>query len=147
MDIAVADPMTSQTPPVWAKELIPDDARLFMRVHKNQLDADGEPIPGAFRNRPQSTDGMSTDWEKYSSPEECRNRARNPTDNAVIQLKVEDVRQIPEQIVEHTPIYQPATEPPNINRSHTDVYGEKDAEVRLKLMRIYRMAIRLEDSL
>ena len=116
-----------------------------MRVHKNQIDADGEPIPGAFRNRPQSTDGMSTDWEKYSSPAECRNRARNPRDNAVIQLKVEDIRQVPEQTVAHTPIYQPDAEPPNLNRAHTDVYGEKDAEVRLKLMRVYRMAIRLEE--
>lgn len=143
----MADPINPQAPPVWDKEPIPDDALVFMRVHKNQLDADGEPIPGAFRNRPQSTDGMSTDWEMYSSPEECRNRARNPVGNAVIQLKVGDVRQIPEQTVEHTPIYQPDAEPPNINRAHTDVYGEKDAEVRLKLMRIYRMAIRLEEPL
>ncbi len=141
----MADPINHETPPVWAKEPIPDDALLFMRVHKNQLDADGEPFPGAFRNRPQSTDGMSTDWKKYSSPEACRNRARNPHDNAVIQLKVEDVRQIPEQTVVHTPIYQPDAEPPNINRAHTDVYGEKDAEVRLKLMRIYRMVIRQKE--
>ena len=96
----------------WEKETILDDALLYMRVHKNQLDRSGEPIPGAFRNRPQSTDGMSTDWEKYATPEECRDRGRTPSDNAVIQLKVADVRDIPCQIVEHTPINNPTEMPP-----------------------------------
>lgn len=131
----------------WEKEEIPVEALLYMRVHKNQLDPNGEPIPGAFRNRPKSTDGMSTDWNKYSTAEECRQRARTPADNAVLQLKVEEVRDIPLQIIEHTPIYKPADTPPLINRAHTDVFGEKDTEVRLRFMSIYRVAIRLDESL
>lgn len=131
--------------PPWQTEPIPGVARLYMRVHKNQLE-NGEPIPGAFRNRPPSTDGMSTDWEKYATPEKCRNRARTPADNAVIELKVAEVRAIPRQVVEHTPVYQPAENPPNINRAHTDVFGEKrNPEIRMKYLQIYRMVIKLED--
>ncbi len=129
----------------WQPELIPDAAWLYLRVHKNQLEH-GEPIPGAFRNRPQSTDGMSTDWEKYATPEACRKRARTPADNAVIELTVGDVRAIPWQVVEHTPMYQPDENPPNINRAHTDVFGEKrNPEIRLRYLQIYRMVIRVED--
>lgn len=130
----------------WEKEPIPDNALLYMRVHKNQLDGNGEPIPGAFRNRPQPTDGMSTDWEKYATPEECRGRARTPSDNAVIQLKVADVRDIPCQVVEHTPINDPLGMPPNVNRAHTDVFGDKDTEVRLRYLQIYKTVIRFEEA-
>ena len=113
MDIAVADEIILP----WEKEEIPDEALLYMRVHKNQLDPTGEPIPGAFKNRPRSTDGMSTDWGKYSTARECQQRARTPPDNAVLELKVEDVRGIPLQTVEHTPIFKPADTPPFVNRA------------------------------
>lgn len=131
----------------WERENIPDDALLFMRVHKSQLDPNGEPIPGAFKNRPRSTDGMSTDWNKYSTAEECRLRARTPADNVVLRLRVDEVRQIPLQTVEHTPKYEPAATPPLINRAHTDVFGEKNTQVRLQFMKIYKLAIRLEEPL
>ena len=72
---------------------------------------------------------MSTDWDKYSSPEETLQRARNPADNGVIQMVVGDVRQVPGLRVEHTPDFPR-------NRAHTDVYGEKSTEARVKLLRI-----------
>jgi hypothetical protein len=144
MDLDVAEEINLP----WEKEHIPDDALLFMRVHKNQLDPNGEPIPGAFKNRPKSTDGMSTDWNEYSSAKECRLRARTPEDNAILQLRVGDVRQISLQTVEHTPIYNStAATPPILNRAHTDVFGEKNTEVRLHFIRIYRMVIRIEELL
>lgn len=118
---------------------------LFMRVHKNDIDKNGEPIPGAFKNRPKKTDGMSTDWNKYATAEDCRQRARTPLDNGVIQFRVEDVHKIPGQTIEHTPIYQPDADTPNVNRSHTDVFGKKDTEVRLRYLQIYAFAIRREE--
>ncbi len=136
----MADEITSP----WKKEPISDDAILYMRVHKNNLDANGEPIPGAFRNHPTRTDGMSTDWKEYSTPEDCRARARTPTDNAVIILPVAAVRKIPGQTVEHTPIYEPLAEPPVFNRAHTDVFGEKTTEARFHFMKVCSFAIRLE---
>jgi hypothetical protein len=138
-------PVADQIEAPWEKEEIPGEAFLFMRVHKSQI-KNGEPIPGAFKNRPQSTDGMSTDWDKYSTADDCRQRARTPADNAVLQLKVEDVRNIPLQTVEHTPIYRPTEIPHVINRAHTDVFGEKDTEARLLFLRIYRMAISLDEG-
>jgi hypothetical protein len=110
MDFAVVDEIAT----TCEKEEIPDENFLYMRVHKNQLD-NGEPIPGAFKNRPQSTNGMSTDWDEYSTAEDCRQRARTPADNAVIQMNVGEVRQIPFQIVTHTPIYRPQETPPLVN--------------------------------
>ncbi len=128
----------------WEKEPIPDNALLYMRVHKNNLDSDGKPIPGAFRNQPTRADGMSTDWDKHSTPKECQTRARTPEVNAVIVLPVAEVRKIADQTVEHTPIYEPLSEPSVLNRAHTDVFGEKTTEARFHFMRICSFAIKLE---
>ncbi len=136
--------MANEINSFWEKEPIPDDALLFMRVHKNNLDSNGEPIPGAFRNQPTRADGMSTDWNRHSTPEECQARAKTPEVNAVIILPVAEVCKIADQTVEHTPIYEPLSEPPILNRAHTDVFGEKTTEARFHFMRIYRFAIKLE---
>ena len=60
----------------WPVESIPDDDRLYMRVPKSRV-IDGWPDLGMFSNgnppgggRP----GLSTDWSKYSTPEETRAR-------------------------------------------------------------------------
>jgi hypothetical protein len=112
----------------WPLEAIPDDALLYMRIHRDHVDAsDGIPIPGAFRNR---CDGMSTDWNKYSTPRETRARGRVPSDNGVVRLVVAEVRGVPGQTVKHTP------DVASRNRAHTDVFGEKDPEVRMKLRRL-----------
>jgi hypothetical protein len=128
----------------WSKEEIPPDARLYMRVHKNMV-LQGKVLPGAFRNQGA---GMSTDWEKYSTPEETRQRARKPPEEyAVISLIVDEVLQLPGQTVEHTPVQpNPAVGEPG-NRAHTDVYGEKkkDPEVRKAFMRIYTMQLPLPE--
>jgi hypothetical protein len=132
MDFSVADEVS------WPTEEIPDDNYLWMRVHKIRV-RNGEIRPSAFENKPTPTDGMSTDWDKYASPQDTRDRGNVPTDNAVIRLKVGDVRQIPDQTVVHTPDYISAKP----NRSHTDVFGEKHEEVRVKLSRICKIVIPL----
>jgi hypothetical protein len=128
----------------WKSEPIPENSLLFMRVHRAYIDEKGAPTPGAFRNLPTPESGMSTDWCKYSSAEETRQRARSPAENGVIALPVESVRQIPGQTVEHTPQQRPP-EPLKPNRAHTDIWGPKSPEVRVKLLGIYTWAIHRED--
>jgi len=78
---------------------------------------------------------MSTDWEKYATALETRQRAKQPECSGVISLHVGSVRELPEQQVEHTPDVERA------NRAHTDVFGKKDEEVRVKLRRIAEIVI------
>lgn len=101
-----------------------------MRVHKNQI-VDGEPMPIAFRNH---NSGMSTDWNRYATPAETQRGSQAAQNYGVIVLGVGDVRSIPDQKVVHEPVDE--------NRAHTEVFGDKDAQVRVKLGRIYRWSIR-----
>lgn len=137
MDSNLVDEITL----TWQSENIPNEDFLFMRVHKQKFTA-RYPIfsPMVFMNR---GGGMSTDWSKYSTPNETRNRGRIPQDNAVIRMLVSDVRKIEGQTVTHTPDIQ------RKNRSHTDVFGEKDEdpEVRLKFLRISEIVTRVEDPI
>lgn len=134
----------------WKEEEIPNEDLLYMRVHKSHIEPDGNIILIAFRNHVDPSDlfkepGMSTDWQEYSTAEECRQRAKDfgkdPNKYEVIQLNVGKVRGIPSQKVEHTPIYEPHSTPPILNRAHTDVLGEKDEEARLTLLQISEQAI------
>ena len=113
----------------WPKESIPNAALLFMRVHELWR-RNGGVSPGAFKNH---NGGMSTDWEKYAAPEETRGRGREPERNAVVALAAGDVRQVPGQVVEHTPQVD--------NRAHGDVFGQKDTEARFKLRRLASIVI------
>lgn len=118
--------------PDWAVEPIPGEERLYYRVHKTSLNDTGV-RPGAFRDVGSS---MSTDWEKYSTPEESRARARTPADNAIVSLLTGGVRKIPPLRVEHSP------DPELNNRAHTDVFGNKKApRVRVMLRRLSVMEI------
>ncbi len=118
----------------WEAEDVPDPDFLFMRVHYRFLDQDGEPMPGAFRNRPDESGGMSVDWQKYSTPQETRARARDPSANIVIEFLAGAVRKIPNQTVVHTP------DADRYNRAHTDIRGEKKrpVEIRERFMEVYR---------
>ena len=113
----------------WESEFIPDRDRLFLRVHRCWI-PDGMLNTAVFHD---IEGGMSTDWEKYASPELTQLRARKPEENGVLSLVTGKVREIPNLLVEHTP--QPD------NRAHTDVLGKKDEEVRVKLSRIYKWEI------
>ncbi len=80
---------------------------------------------------------MSTEWDRYSTPEETQHRGPKPSQEyGVIGLNVEGVRSFPpEMTVEHSPTED--------NRAHTDVIGEKTPEARVKLRRLSTWQIRL----
>ena len=120
----------------WEAEDIPDDSHVFMRVHRTAYDFDdGKPLPVAFRDH---GGGMSTDWDKYSTAQDSRQRSREPEDNAVISLQVRSVRGIAGLSVVHTPDEE------HNNRAHTDVQGDKKRTgVRLQLRQISRVEIPL----
>lgn len=98
-----------------------------MRVHRQFLDDrdEGYVAPGVFQDHGNS---MSTDWAKYSTPRDTKERARRPADNGVISLNVGRTRREAKQIVLHDPLFD--------NRAHTSVVGEKSTEARVKLLRI-----------
>lgn len=127
----------------WPVEAIPDTEALHMRVHRQWIKPDGTVRPTCFKNRPDDRGGMSTDWERYSSPDETRQRARRPDDNAIIMLNTGQVRLIPGQRVSHSPIQ----DDPNVpdNRAHTDVNGSKesDPETQLRFLAIATLVLPL----
>jgi hypothetical protein len=113
----------------WPVEEIPDGDRLFMRVHRMWIKKNGEVAATFFKNRLDERTGrlgMSTDWSRYATSEEARQRAKDPSVNGVTALGVGQVRAIPKQRVEHTPIQGHPSLPDN--RAHTDVYGPKDED-------------------
>ena len=120
----------------WPIEVIPDADFVFMRAHRTYF-RNGELQPGVFRDH----DGMSVNWDRYSSAEETKQQAKKfPDENAVIKMPVIDIRQIADLRVEHRP------EP--VNRAHSEIYGlagdpEKRTEARVKLRRISRVVIAL----
>jgi len=107
----------------------------------------GDVTPNAFRDQGP---GMSVDWNKYSTPLETRNRARNPSANAVISMIAGEIRKIEALVVDHDPIQENSFDEKgnrlNPNRAHSEVIGEKTPEVRMKLSRIFAWQIRLNDS-
>lgn len=120
----------------WQVETIPDTDTLYMRAHKVHIDNQRNLAPGVFRDQGK---GMSTDWHKYAMPQDTRNRAKVPEDNAVISLNVGQVRNIPLD-VQHSPLPD--------NQAHTDVIGDKKQKypppgVRVKLSRIFEWEIQI----
>lgn len=129
----------------WPSEPVSPQDLLFMRVHKQYLRRPGRISASCIRNRRDSATGrvgMSTDWSKYATPEECRTRARGPDDNGVIEMGAGGIEQeIPEQKVEHTPI-QGRDDIPD-DRAHTDVIGpkEEDPETQVLFSRKCRLVL------
>jgi hypothetical protein len=114
----------------WPKENIPNPDRLFYRVHAGQL-VDGALHAGIFR---EQGDSMSADWEKYSTPQQSRSRAAQPTRNGIIALVAGDVRGVG-MTVEHTP------DEPRNNRAHSSIGGlgadkAKKVKLRVKLLEL-----------
>lgn len=123
----------------WPTEEIPEDGRLFMRVHVVDLWPDGTVRPGAFRNRRDPADdqteaGMSTYWDRHATAPQVLACARVPERNVVIQMAVGRVRGIPGQRVSHTPANVLPEDP---HRGHTDVFGPKGTEERKRFLQAY----------
>lgn len=117
----------------WDVEEVPEPDILFMRIHRSWF-SNGVLNTAAFRNTPTAVDGMSTDWNKYSSALDTRRRSQrnHPVDYAVVQMEVGQVKRLPGQSVVHSPEAD--------NRAHTDVFGDKLPEVRVKLGRLVDQA-------
>ena len=107
-----------------------------MRAHETYY-RDGELSPGVFTAK---DGGMSVDWEKYSSQEQTRQRAKNPAKNSVIALSVGGVRGIKTLDVQHRP------EPDNRAHSEIDLPAnhEELVEVRLLLRRLAQTVISIQ---
>jgi hypothetical protein len=104
---------------VWEIEEIPDGHRLFLRVHVNEVKSTGGNLhPGVFREQEGS---MSVDWEKYSTAQQSRQRAKNPQKVGIVGLIAGVVRSIENLKVLHEP------DEDRQNRAHSAVYGISDA--------------------
>ncbi len=112
---------------MYSVEEIPDIDKLYRRVHKNHV-IDGELLPIAFT---EISGGMSTDWEKYSTPEQARLRAKKPESNGIVSLVSGQVRKFGLQVI-HSPTED--------HQSHTDVIGV-DIESRLLLLEVFKWEI------
>lgn len=126
----------------WPIESIPDNNCVFMRAHRQHF-SHGELGHGVFRRREE---GLSVDWDRYSTPEDTRARANsNPNDNAVISLLVGCIRQIRPLTVDHDPISAPQEER---NRAHSLIRNLPEApdltEARFKLHRCAHLVIPLD---
>lgn len=120
-------------------EQIPGEDRFFYRIHKSYI-VDGEVVPGAFQERGEGTErGMSTDWEKYSTAEEARQRSKIPADNGIAAFLAGAVRAIDLE-VSHAPLPD--------NRAHSHIKGipheeQLKTQARLKLKRIFEWQIEI----
>lgn len=118
-------------------EEIPDEDKLFYRIHKDFYRR-GNLIPGAFR---EIRDGMSADWERYSTPTTSICRAKRPIDNGIVSLLVKNIRDMNLEVIH---------KPSEKNRAHSIVKGktkkiQDDPEVRLKLRKISVWEINIGD--
>jgi hypothetical protein len=119
----------------WPVEVIPDGGGLFLRVLDINVSPDGSLMPGAIR--PTLSDGaLSLDWDKYSTPEETRGRAKNnpPERYGVVEFQAGAVRSIDGLSVEHTPDRE------TMNRAHSSLFG-LDVEGPLKTKRRNRLIV------
>ena len=130
---------------MWPVEKIPIKSRLFYRIHETWID-EGEVNPGVFQQRGEETEkGMSTDWEKYSTPQQSRLRCKNPQKNGVINFITKDLRGLQLEVI-HSPfiINEPIKKKPWIksNRAHTNVKGDvENVKIRLQLLDLFKWEI------
>jgi hypothetical protein len=117
---------------MYPKERILNEDLVYRRVHKN-LVPDGVISPGALWITRNSSDAVSVDWNKYSTPLETRNRSLNPGNYAVVSLIAGKVRAIDALTVMHDP--QPD------NRAHSLIDGEKTDKTRVLLLEKCSMII------
>lgn len=137
---------------IWEKENIPVADTLFCFLHHSAVNKKLRiPYERAFRNTPFiGGTNLSSDWNKYSSAQQTQARLglhpkpsggyKNPNDYFVVKLSIKDIYNLVQgQKIEHDPIQNQPPLPDN--RAHSIIIGEKDEEVRLKLVDICEWAI------
>jgi hypothetical protein len=113
---------------MYSVETIPDTDKVYRRVHKSYV-VDGALTPGAFC---EIQGGMSTDWERYATPNQARLLAKKPEMNVIVSFITGNLRNINLKVV-HSP---------NENRrSHADVIGV-GTKNRLLLLEMFVWEIR-----
>ena len=136
---------------IWENETIPDTDKVYCFIHSiaNVNSKTGKPRAAAFYNTPKQGDNLSCDWEKYSTPQETKARIgqqlkvgttefKNPNLFGIVEFIISILRNEEyNQQVNHDPIFNS----PEIigipnNRSHSIIIGEKDEEIRLKMVEI-----------
>lgn len=122
---------------------------MYNKIHKTFIkDKDPELIsPSAFRD-PNVT-GISTEWNKYSTPQETQKRPVNhpPEEYGVVSLKVKEIREkeeLDKLIIEPSP--KQKTKNYTGNRAHTNInglleYGFLMREAQVFLSRIVKWEI------
>jgi hypothetical protein len=130
------------------QEEIPNEDSLYCYIHQANIHPKtGNPRAAAFQNTPKEGDNLSSDWSKYTTPEETKARVgkqykfgskefKNPNLFGVVSFQVGTLRSHDfSQEVRHDPILNdPEIEGQPNNRAHAIIIGEKDEEIRLKMV-------------
>lgn len=133
--------MDSEVGAPQPSEAIPDDAILYMRIHKGWWSERKQRFGAdTFSDSGEGDQtGMSTNWEKYATAEQTREQAASPAeDNYVVAMRMRDVLGIPGLSVKHRPLQ-------NLP-GHTDVIGEKTLEVKDALRRVCWIVLKPDES-
>lgn len=102
-------------------EEVPDNAKLFRKVHRNHFMPGGLASSAAFRDA-----RTSVNWEKY-----CNAEGTADTNSAAVMVLVaEECREL-RQTVEHTPMEPDQAFGPN--QAHVEVCGDKSKSVSRQL--------------
>jgi len=119
----------------YTEEKIPDDSKLFYRIHQSYIDTEESDNikkikPGAFDPcpRPDSVE-LSVNWDKYSDASKTKVNSRKPKKNGVVSFVAGTIRKLPLNLnVKHQP---------TSNRAHSIIHDvlstANDPEVRLAL--------------
>lgn len=125
----------------WQIENIPDSDRLYFRIHKQNVFDSKDFIniirPRAFCNTPASGGNVSTDWNKYATPQQTldhvskqyktgKTEFKNKDDFGVISFLVDKTKEIDKN---HLVLHDPIENLPEIigdpnNRAHAIVDGK-----------------------
>lgn len=127
-------------------EEIPNSNKLYCRVHKANV-REGELLPIVFKERGEGDEkGLSVDWERYSTPDDTRKRAKNPELNGVVNFVAGKIRELPMNLtVNHAPLYysELATKTLIDNQSHSNINGTDSVKSRLIGLDIYEWEIKI----
>ena len=125
----------------WQIENIPNSDRLYFRIHKQNVfdnkDYTNIIRPRAFCNTPANGNNMSTDWDKYTTPQQTldhvskqyktgKTEFKNKDDFGVVSFSVDKIKEIDKN---HTVLHDPIENIPEIigdpsNRAHAIVDGK-----------------------
>ncbi len=137
----------------WKTENVQNDAIVYVRVNREYIQKKGDkiglPNTGAFYNTPKNGSDLSSDWNKYSTPEDSRERIgkefklsklgqyKTSSEFYIVSFKVQDIYDLElEQSIEHSPRQE--NFPDEIdgfpwNRSHCSIIGDASLERRTRM--------------